>query len=78
MTRLVAISNRVSVPRKGATPGGLAVGVLAAMRADPLGADAAIIGQCVEAHPGMVVTKTAFGATRVVDTPIGEQLPRIC
>ncbi|HEY4568163.1 MAG TPA: hydrogenase expression/formation protein HypE [Kribbella sp.] len=52
--------------------------VLAAMRADPLGADAAIIGECVEAHPGMVVTKTAFGATRVVDTPIGEQLPRIC
>jgi len=32
MTRLVAISNRVSVPRKGAAPGGLAVGVLAAMR----------------------------------------------
>ena len=52
--------------------------VLAAMRAHPLGADAAIIGECVEAHPGMVVTKTAFGATRVVDTPIGEQLPRIC
>jgi hydrogenase expression/formation protein HypE len=52
--------------------------VLAAMRADPLGADAAVIGECVEAHPGMVVTKTAFGATRVVDTPIGAQLPRIC
>ncbi|WP_238174642.1 hydrogenase expression/formation protein HypE [Kribbella kalugense] len=52
--------------------------VLAAMQAHPLGADAAIIGSCVEAHPGMVVTKTAFGATRVVDTPIGEQLPRIC
>ena len=33
MSRLVAISNRVSVPRKGSTPGGLAVGVLAAMRA---------------------------------------------
>ncbi|MGW6282465.1 hydrogenase expression/formation protein HypE [Kribbella sp. NPDC055071] len=52
--------------------------VLAAMRRDPLGADAAVIGQCVEAHPGMVVTRTTFGATRVVDTPIGEQLPRIC
>ena len=33
MTRLVAISNRVDVPRKGTAPGGLAVGVLAAMRA---------------------------------------------
>jgi hydrogenase expression/formation protein HypE len=52
--------------------------VLAAMRAHPLGADAAVIGECVADHPGMVVTRTAFGATRVVDTPIGEQLPRIC
>jgi hypothetical protein len=52
--------------------------ILAAMRAHPLGADAAIIGECVPDHPGMVVTKTTFGATRVVDTPIGEQLPRIC
>jgi len=52
--------------------------VLAAMRAHPLGSDAAVIGECVVAHPGMVVTRTAFGATRVVDTPIGEQLPRIC
>ena len=33
MSRLVAISNRVSLPRKGASSGGLAVGVLAAMRA---------------------------------------------
>ncbi len=30
--RLVAISNRVSIPRKSAAPGGLAVGLLAAMR----------------------------------------------
>ncbi len=52
--------------------------VLAAMRAHPLGAGAAIIGECVEEHPGMVVTKTSFGGTRVVDTPLGEQLPRIC
>ena len=33
MSRLVAVSNRISVPRKGAAPGGLAVGVLAAMQA---------------------------------------------
>ena len=31
--RLVSVSNRVSIPRKQAAPGGLAVGVLAAMRA---------------------------------------------
>jgi hydrogenase expression/formation protein HypE len=52
--------------------------VLAAMRAHPLGRGAAVIGRCVEAHPGMVVARTAFGATRVVDLPLGEQLPRIC
>ncbi len=52
--------------------------VLAAMRAHPLGAGAAIIGECVPDHPGMVVAKTTFGGTRVVDMPLGEQLPRIC
>jgi hydrogenase expression/formation protein HypE len=48
------------------------------MRAHPLGARAAVIGQCVEDHPGMVVARTIFGATRIVDMPLGEQLPRIC
>jgi hydrogenase expression/formation protein HypE len=52
--------------------------VLAAMRAHPLGARAAVIGECVAEHPGMVSAKTALGGTRVVDLPIGEQLPRIC
>jgi hydrogenase expression/formation protein HypE len=52
--------------------------VLAAMRAHPLGRDAAVIGECVEEHPRMVVARTSFGANRVVDTPLGEQLPRIC
>ncbi|WP_329571546.1 hydrogenase expression/formation protein HypE [Kitasatospora sp. NBC_01266] len=52
--------------------------VLAAMRAHPLGARAAVIGECVAEHPGMVVTRTALGGTRVVDLPLGEQLPRIC
>lgn len=33
MSRLVVVSNRVSMPRKGAAPGGLAVGLLSAMRA---------------------------------------------
>jgi len=52
--------------------------VLAAMRAHPLGAGATRIGECTEEHPGMVVARTAFGATRVIDLPLGEQLPRIC
>ena len=52
--------------------------VLAAMRAHPLGTRATLIGTCVAEHPGMVVARTALGGTRVVDLPIGEQLPRIC
>ncbi|MBT8208396.1 MAG: hydrogenase expression/formation protein HypE [Acidimicrobiia bacterium] len=54
---------------------GVALGV---MRSHPLGANAVIIGECVPNHPGMVVARTAIGSTRVVDTQIGEQLPRIC
>ncbi len=52
--------------------------VLAAMRAHPLGARACIIGKVIADHPGMVAAGTAHGGTRVVDTQIGEQLPRIC
>lgn len=52
--------------------------VLAAMRAHPDGSGAAVIGQCVPEHPAMVSARTGFGATRVVDLPLGEQLPRIC
>jgi hydrogenase expression/formation protein HypE len=51
---------------------------LAAIASDPLGSSAAIIGHAVEQHRGVVVARTAFGATRVVDRPLGEQLPRIC
>jgi hydrogenase expression/formation protein HypE len=52
--------------------------VLTALRSHPLGRAAAVIGSCVEGHPGMVVARTGLGGTRVVDMPIGEQLPRIC
>ncbi len=52
--------------------------VLEAMRSHPAGAGSVVIGECVEKHPGMVSTTTGFGAERIVDLPIGEQLPRIC
>jgi hydrogenase expression/formation protein HypE len=52
--------------------------VLAAMQAHPLGEQAAIIGEVVDAHPGMVTMKTHVGGTRVIDMLSGEQLPRIC
>jgi hydrogenase expression/formation protein HypE len=52
--------------------------VLAAMHAQEYGKGATVIGACVDQHPGMVVAKTGLGGTRVVDLPLGEQLPRIC
>ncbi len=51
---------------------------LEAIRSDPNGGEAAIIGRVVADHPGMVVATTPLGTTRVVDMQIGEQLPRIC
>jgi hydrogenase expression/formation protein HypE len=52
--------------------------VLERMRQHPLGQDAAMIGEVVTAHPGMVLMKTGIGGTRVLDVMFGEQLPRIC
>ncbi|MGE0127781.1 MAG: hydrogenase expression/formation protein HypE [Blastocatellales bacterium] len=48
------------------------------MRQHPLGRDARIIGEAQAEPPGIVVLKTAFGGTRIVDMLVGEQLPRIC
>ena len=59
-------------------PGEAADLVLQAMQAHPLGRSACRIGTCVPDHAGMVVAKTGMGGTRVVDLPVGEQLPRIC
>ncbi|MFO1147556.1 MAG: hydrogenase expression/formation protein HypE [Alsobacter sp.] len=52
--------------------------ILAAMRAHPLGADAALIGEAVEDPHSFVQMTTAFGGGRMVDWLAGEQLPRIC
>ncbi len=51
---------------------------LAALRAHPLGREAVRIGVVVAKHPGLVSLRTGLGAERVVDMPVGEQLPRIC
>ena len=52
--------------------------LLNTMRAHPLGKEAAIIGRVTLDHPGMLVSKTSIGGTRVIAMQIGEQLPRIC
>ena len=52
--------------------------VLAAMQAHEHGRGARRIGTALAEHPGVVVARTGLGGTRVIDLPIGEQLPRIC
>ena len=59
-------------------PAAVSARVLAAMRAHPLGAGAAMIGEVTAAPPGVVLMKTRVGGTRIVDMLTGEQLPRIC
>jgi hydrogenase expression/formation protein HypE len=52
--------------------------LLQAMRAHPLGSDAAVVGEVIEDPHHFVQMETAFGGRRVVDWLTGEQLPRIC
>ncbi len=59
-------------------PPDAAEAVLAALRAHPLGQEAARIGEVVSDHPGFVTMRTRVGGRRVVDMLSGEQLPRIC
>jgi hydrogenase expression/formation protein HypE len=51
---------------------------LAVLRAHPLGADAAIVGEVREEPEGFVLLETAFGGSRIVDMLVGDPLPRIC
>lgn len=54
---------------------------LAAMKANKYGVDAAIIGEVVETpeeRDPRVSIRTGFGALRIMDMLVGEQLPRIC
>jgi hydrogenase expression/formation protein HypE len=51
---------------------------LEALQSHPLGRDARIIGRVIAEHPRMVVMRTPFGTTRIVDMLSGDQLPRIC
>ena len=58
--------------------GGQAEQALAVLRAHPLGAQAAVIGEVTAEPVGLVTIKTAFGGTRIVDLLVGDPLPRIC
>jgi hydrogenase expression/formation protein HypE len=51
--------------------------VLAALRAHPLGRDAAVVARAVAERPGSVILDTGLGR-RLLAEPEGELLPRIC
>ncbi|MEI5525590.1 hydrogenase expression/formation protein HypE [Streptomyces brasiliscabiei] len=52
---------------------------LSAMRSLPEGAQAVRIGEVAARGPaGRVTLRTSVGARRIVEMPLGEQLPRIC
>jgi len=52
--------------------------VLEKMRLNQYGREAQIIGRVVPDHRGKVFMSTGIGGTRIIDMPLGEQLPRIC
>ena len=52
--------------------------ILEAMRADPHGGEAAIIGEVIADPKSKVLLRTGIGGTRIVDMLAGEMLPRIC
>ncbi|HUZ51939.1 MAG TPA: hydrogenase expression/formation protein HypE [Streptosporangiaceae bacterium] len=70
----VACEGRMVVVVDGSEAGA----ALAALRAHPAGAQAAVIGHVVAEPAGIVQLKTAFGGTRIVDLLVGDPLPRIC
>ncbi len=52
--------------------------VLKAIKELPLGKNAAIIGEVRAERPGYVLSKTVVGGHRIIEKPIGEQIPRVC
>ena len=51
---------------------------LAALRSQPAGEDAAIIGEVRDEPEGRVLGRTTFGGHRMIDMLVGDPLPRIC
>ena len=58
-------------------PAEQAQAALEAMKSAPYGENAAIVGEVSDEPAGRVYVKTSFGAKRIMDMLVGEQLPRI-
>jgi hydrogenase expression/formation protein HypE len=48
------------------------------LRAQPLGRDAAEIGEIRADDLPLVLARTPYGGSRIVDMLVGDPLPRIC
>jgi len=70
----VACEGRMVVVVDGAQ----APAALDALRSHPLGAGASVVGTVAADPPALVLLRTEFGGTRIVDMLIGDPLPRIC
>ena len=51
---------------------------LASLRAQPLGAEAVLLGEIRAEPASLVLLDTALGGSRIVDMLVGDPLPRIC
>lgn len=51
---------------------------LDALRRDPAGAEACVIGEVRDQPAGAVLASTRYGGSRLVDMLVGDPLPRIC
>jgi hydrogenase expression/formation protein HypE len=56
----------------------LADKTLDAVRKTKYGKDAEIIGEVKKERPGYVVLNTSIGGRRIIETPRGEPIPRVC
>lgn len=52
--------------------------IIDALHKNKYGRDAVVIGEVTSQHKGRVILKTALGASRILDMPAGDLLPRIC
>jgi len=59
-------------------PGKSAGTVLDSLRSKALGRNARAIGHVIKHPKGLVILETEVGGERIVETPMGEDLPRIC
>lgn len=59
-------------------PESSAEAILEALKTTAYGAKSCVIGEVTNDHKGRVVMSTFAGGNRIVDMPVGDQLPRIC